>query len=315
MPVTRHVVSAATLLRATFLVMALAAVIPAAAAAWSEPDTTLIPPPGTLAPLPLAPYPTDYDICRKGDVRCVDRVIAEMRRRLHYEADSCSHDTAFTVQYLRTTESYRRSVEDPFFFEDNAFVNHEDAVFASYYWRAQDDFRRGRLTSVPAAWRVAFEAAARRNVTASGNILLGVNAHVNRDLPFVLEAIGIVAADGRSRKRDHDQVNKIFPAAQPVVTAEMARRFDQTFDDANPEFTFADDQAVIDLIAAWREEAWRNAERLVAARTVAARALVAQSIEDAAAAKARYFARLTAYGPTGSSAARDAWCAAHADGG
>ena len=297
--------------RVTVVMVVLAAVVPSAAFATDEPSTTLIPPPGTLVGMPIEPYPTDYDICKKGDVRCVDRVIAEMTRRLDYEAERCSHDTAFTLQYLRTTESYRHHVQDPRFFEDNAFVNHEDAVFASYYWQAQDNFRRGRLDLVPAAWRVAFDAAARRAISASGNILLGVNAHVNRDLPFVLEQIGIVGADGRSRKHDHDKVNKIFPRAQPIVTAEMARRFDPTFDDGNFTFTFADDQATIDLIASWRELAWRNAERLVAAPTSAARALVAQQIEDAAAAKARTFVAMTAYGPFSSSRDRDAWCADH----
>jgi hypothetical protein len=141
-----------------------------------------------------------------------------------------------------------------------------------------------------------------------------VNAHVNRDLPFVLAEIGIVAADGRSRKRDHDQVNKIFPRAQPIVTAEIARRFDPTFDDGNLPFTFADDQATIDLIASWREEAWRNAERLVAAPSREARANVAAAIEEAAALKARAFVALMAYGPLNSSGSgtRDNHCATFA---
>jgi hypothetical protein len=296
----------------TLVLVALAALLPSTALAVDEPSTTVIPPPGTLPALPLEPYPTDAEECLRGDVRCVDLVIAEMERRLRYEAKYCLHDAAFTVQYLRTTQSYRWWVNDPNFFEDNAFVNHEDAVFAEYYFRSQDAYRRGRLAEVPEAWRVAFDASAARALPASGNVLLGVNAHVNRDLPFVLAEIGIVAPDGRSRKRDHDQVNKIFPRAQPIVTAEIAHRFDPTFDDANLPFTFADDQATIDLIASWREEAWRNAERLVAAPSREARAKVAAAIEEAAALKARTFVALTAYGPFSSPRSRDNHCATFA---
>jgi hypothetical protein len=37
-------------------------------------------------------------------------------------------------------------------------------------------------------------------VTGSGDLLLGISAHVNRDLPFVLASLGLVAPDGTSRK-------------------------------------------------------------------------------------------------------------------
>ena len=43
-------------------------------------------------------------------------------------ADSCDHDGIFALAYLRTTEEYRRTIEDPTFFEDTAFVNHEDRL-------------------------------------------------------------------------------------------------------------------------------------------------------------------------------------------
>ena len=48
------------------------------------------------------------------------------------------------------------------------------------------------------------DAAKGRQVTGLGNLLLGMNAHINRDLPFVLYSIGLTAPDGSSRKPDHD---------------------------------------------------------------------------------------------------------------
>jgi hypothetical protein len=95
-----------------------------------------------------------------------------------------------------------------------------------------------------------------------------------------------VAPDGTSRKADHDKVNEIFYAAYGPALAEMARRFDPTIDDGDVPGTTLDQQALVQLIVEWREEAWWNAQRLVSAPNPTARALVAQSIENAAATKA-----------------------------
>ena len=61
--------------------------------------------------------------------------------------------------YLRVTEQYRLAVDDPNFFDDNAFVNHEDAVFAKYYFTPMDAYNQGNLAAVPQAWQIALNAA------------------------------------------------------------------------------------------------------------------------------------------------------------
>ena len=91
----------------------------------------------------------------------MDAVIREMQRRFDPLAESCDHASIFALAYLRTTEEYRRTIEDPTFFEDTPFVNHEDAVFARFYFDAYDAWRGGRTTDVPPAWAIAFRAAAR----------------------------------------------------------------------------------------------------------------------------------------------------------
>ena len=98
------------------------------------------------------------------------------------------------------TEEYRRTVESPTFSTTPAFVNHEDVIFARYYFAAHDAWDARRTEEVAPAWRVAFAAARDRAVSANGNLLLGINAHVQRDLPFVLYNIGR-RPDGGSGKR------------------------------------------------------------------------------------------------------------------
>ena len=256
--------------------------------------------------------PSSENDCAAGRTRCVDAVIREMERRFSPLAGSCDHDAIFSLTYLRTTEEYRRAIEDPAFFEDTRFVNHEDVVFARYYFEAYDDWAAGRLAAVPQAWAIAFRAADQRAVSAAGNVVLGINAHVQRDLPFVLAAIGMVKPDGSSRKPDHDQVNVFLNRVADDLYPEIARRFDPTIDDSELPGT-ADNFAEFQVIPTWREIAWRNAERLVSAPSAEARARVAAEIEAYAASQAETLRASYQYGLLGSSAARDAYCAAHHD--
>ena len=66
-----------------------------------------------------------------------------MQRRFDPLAASCDHGSIFALAYLRTTQEYRRAIEDPTFFDDTPFVNHEDAVFAHLYFDAYDAWHGG----------------------------------------------------------------------------------------------------------------------------------------------------------------------------
>jgi hypothetical protein len=252
--------------------------------------------------------PSSANDCAAGRTHCVDAVIREMERRFDPLAQSCDHDSIFALAYLRTTEEYRRTIEDPTFFSDTPFVNHEDAVFARLYFDAYDAWHGGSRDAVPAAWAIAFQAAHDRAVSAEGNLTLGINAHIQRDLPFALAAIGLVKPDGSSRKPDHDRVNEFLNRVSDDLYAEIARRFDPTIDDGNLPGT-ADDFGVFQIIPTWREIAWRNAERLVSATTPQERVEVADSIEAYAASQAATIRQIEAYPPLTDSSSRDAFCA------
>ena len=257
------------------------------------------------------PYdPSSPDDCIAGRAQCVTKTIREMTRRFAGLASSCDHNAVFSLTYLRVTEDYRRTIEGPFF-DDTTFVNYEDTLFAHYYFAAFDAWSAGHTAEVPPAWRVAFDAAAARSVSATGDLLLGINAHVQRDLPLVLYSVGLVRPDGTTRKPDHDRVNVILNRVADDVIDEIARRFDPTADDANLP-TSLDEATLFQLLAAWREKAWRNAELLAAAPTSAARQLVVAGIEQDAAAEADAIVASTRYAPySGGSAARDTFCATH----
>lgn len=262
---------------------------PAAADPPFVPWTTLLP------SLTTEHQPSSSNICSAGQLSCVDSVIQEMTDRFNPLEAGCNHNLMFSLTYLRTTEEYRRAVVEPGFFSDPAFINHQDAIFARYYFDAWDTYRAGQVASTPRAWVLAFKAADQKAVNGTGNILLGMSAHVNRDLPFVLAEIGLVKPDGSSRKPDHDKVNVFLNRVVVPLFAEAASRYDSTIDDTQINGTLLDEAALLQLLLSWRELAWRNAELLVNAPTPEARALVAANIEQSAAIAANLLIVATSY--------------------
>ena len=77
----------------------------------------------------------------------------------------------------------------------------------------------------------------------SGDLLLGMNAHVNRDLPFALYSIGLVTPKGSSRKPDHDKVNVFLNSVVEPLFEEAAARYDPTVDDTQINGTQLDSTA------------------------------------------------------------------------
>jgi hypothetical protein len=264
-----------------------------------------------LLPSLAAPYNADdpNNICNSGKPQCVDAVAREMAKRLQPLSRSCDHNNVFALLYLDVTYHIGDAVRTSGFFQVPGVISHEDALFASYYFNAFDAYKNGNLAGVPQAWKIAFDAAKNKEEQGLGDVLLGMNAHINRDLPFVLYRMGMFNSDGSTRKPDHDKVNEDLYGAYNDAAVETGRRFDPSL---APSGNSTQDLMSIQTVIGWREEAWRNAERLASAATDADRALVAAQIEQAAANEAQSIKMAYAYdGVTNSSATRDAYCAAH----
>jgi Family of unknown function (DUF5995) len=138
-----------------------------------------------------------------------------------------------------------------------------------------------------------------------------MSAHINRDLPFTLAAIGMVTPEGQNRKADHDKVDEFLNMVTKPMLAELAARFDP--DTVRIETPYGVGYTgVFQLVAAWREKAWRNAELLVSAPTPELRAAAAQQIELTAAAEATTIVASNSYlPPLTSTVRRDGFCASN----
>jgi hypothetical protein len=292
----------------TLIALAAAALvaIPASAASgqisypgipWSE----LLPP----LPSPNKPQPGPVPNCRRASIKCIDVEIRRMRRA--QERFGCDHRGVFATTYLTLTRTMRGMLSEGVLnLDDPKYLYTEDAIFANLYFRTVRAHKRGE--PVPAAWRIAFQAAENGNYFGAQDMLLGINAHVQNDMPFVIASLGLRTPDGDSRKPDHDEINKVLSRAyQPVVDAVRAR-YDRSLDLSNPAQVPIDDIAGLEAVRAWRELVWRNAERLVNAENGEQRARIARSIESTAALTAQLIAavRVPGYGAT-----RDEYCQEH----
>jgi len=255
--------------------------------------------------------PSSDNDCVAGRSNCLRGTLKEQSRIADETASSCSHNAIFARAYVRMTQLYGYTRDIPDYYQDVPYFNHVDAVFARYYTDSYYNWQSGNRAAVPQVWLTAFDAAKSKKVSGSGDLLLGMNAHINRDLPYVMAAVGLVAPDGSTRKIDYDAVEAwLYDATSPLI-AEFAARFDPSIDDSADPFGIGN-WALFQMVSDWRENAWRNAEALVSAATPEARALVAANIEADANAAAQAILNADSYIPLISSTVpRDNWCAAH----
>jgi hypothetical protein len=292
----------------TCLVACLAALMLAAPARASQDPNP--PWPQLLPPRNISDRTQPHAVwrCRKATMRCFADTIRRMRRlenRL-----GCDHRAVFATTYLLLTKQMRDTIRrDRHFFSDNRWLIYEDTVFANYYFRSIAREEAGQ--PVPEAWRIAFDTARRGDANGGQDMLLGINAHVQRDMPYVVATVGMRTRSGATRKPDHDVVNGILSDAYEPIVSAIGARYDKLVTISNASWNPVDDVAGLEMVKGWREGVWRNAERLVEAKTPQQRQQVIDSIETNAAAWASAIASGEVAQP-GYRAQRDAYCAAQA---
>jgi hypothetical protein len=140
----------------------------------------------------------------------IDDVVEALQRRLDALPAGLDHRRAFIETYQRTTQAVGAAVEGGSF-EDPEWVTRWDVAFAGRFLAAHDADLAG--SAVPRPWRLAFSADPGLPVLV--HLLLGMNAHINYDLPPALLAViedaefaDAVLMD--RRRRDHERIDRIL---------------------------------------------------------------------------------------------------------
>ncbi|MFF7725608.1 DUF5995 family protein [Streptomyces sp. NPDC008001] len=241
--------------------------------------------------------------CRGAVMECVavrERALTAVREQL-----GCDHRAPFAALYVRVQEALADTMRErpPVFAEPSWTGGDLNAAFVEAYLRAYEDDREGR--AVPEAWRIAFTAARGGDTNAGQDALLGANAHIQRDMPYVLASLGLSAGDGLSREGDFDRAQKVLDRAYTSAVADIAAHYDPLLAVADGRWNPVARLGARELLVLWRQNAWHYAERLAAARDERERETAARAVEANAAAWGRLLAavRVPGYGQV-----RDAYC-------
>jgi hypothetical protein len=176
----------------------------------------------------------------------------------------------FLATYMRTTDAVKRQIEFGGFV-DADWTERWDIAFADLYLDALDAWNAGER--VPGPWQIAFEAAnATPRVPPIRHLLLGMNAHINYDLPQALLSVitdqefDDPALVGR-RNRDHEHIDAILAsrvAAEDGELRKVERAGDRTLlDHLLTPFNRAGSKR---FLKEARGKVWRNAQTLSQAR-------------------------------------------------
>ena len=155
----------------------------------------------------------------------VDDTIEAVAARLRQRGDALPagqvHLAIFLNTYRRTTLAVGKAVDDARF-EDPEWVRVWDVRFAELYLDALDAELAG--DRVPRPWRLAFDAPA--DLPPLRQVLLGINAHVNYDLPQAL--LAVISDDDFTdaalmdrRRRDHERIDGVLAGRVAAEDAEL----------------------------------------------------------------------------------------------
>ncbi len=166
----------------------------------------------------------------------LEDVVAQLRHRSEDLPETLAHRRPFVETYARTTVAIDEEA-DAAGFEDPTWVRAWGTTFAGYFVRAHDADRAGAAVTRP--WRLAFDAPATLHPLV--HLLLGLNAHINFDLPQamldVLPATDLADPVLRARRqRDHERIDAVLGSRVSVEDGHLEgprRRRDRLLTPAN----------------------------------------------------------------------------------
>ncbi len=158
----------------------------------------------------------------------------------------------FPALYARVTARVGASIEAGSF-ADGPGIDRFATGFASYYAAASRDPQ-----SRPRCWRASWDAARDPRLLIVQHLLLGINAHVNHDLPLAVVEIADERGDLLSIRPDFDAVNDVLAATY----IDVVRDLDRVSRWVNGAARLGGGRAFNFSLRLARAQAWQAAERM-----------------------------------------------------
>ena len=171
----------------------------------------------------------------------------------------------FNKLYLRMTLAIREGLRTQRFAKPD-FVTLWDIGFAQLYFDAVRLASSG-APQLPRAWAPLRDARSRRGILPLQFAVAGVNAHINRDLPWSLfaacSAFQLPPDDASAVQQDFLEVNRILAATEDAAKRDFSTGFVRVLDWL---FGRTDDELALWSIRRARDAAWANTQLLWALR-------------------------------------------------
>ena len=192
--------------------------------------------------------------------RDLDEVIERMRR-LDGWLPQGDGFWWFNKLYLRMTLAIRDGVRTQRF-ANPELVTVWDIAFAQLYFDAVR-LAGSNSPQLPRAWAPLRDARSRRGILPLQFAVAGMNAHINRDLPWSLlaacSALQLAPDDTGAVKRDFLEVNRILAATEEAAKRDFSTGFVRVLDWL---FGRSDDELALWSIRRARDAAWENTQLL-----------------------------------------------------
>lgn len=184
--------------------------------------------------------------------------------------------------YIITTNVHnaikqQHDFDNPIFFEPD-WISRLSGRFASLYFASLTTFERDARDE--RAWKLAYTLAKNRRSSVIQDLLLGINAHINYDLPVAL-CENLRASSDRNdfrsltrRKFDHDQVNNILIRSFDTISTVIPREYGGLIRVADSLLRSADERLTRFGLKHYRERVWWDGIALLSADNVEERQLV-----------------------------------------
>jgi Family of unknown function (DUF5995) len=202
---------------------------------------------------PVLPFPD-------GPARDVDQVI----ERMHLLDDWLPQGDGFwwfNKLYLRMTLAIRTALHESRF-QNPEFVVSWDVAFAQLYFQAVRLASSGSA-ELPRAWVPLRDARSRRGILPLQFAMAGMNAHINRDLPWSLLAactqFQLPPDDAGAVNQDFLEVNRILASTEDAAKRDFSTGFVRMLDWL---FGRVDDELALWSIRRARDAAWENTQLL-----------------------------------------------------
>ena len=199
-------------------------------------------------------------------LQTINQVIDVMTEKLQVLQRNGDHRVVFHHVYLLITkEMQNRLLSD--FFLDPVWMERVLVGFAHYYFNAMDAYEAG--LTCPPAWELAFRLASEKQSLVLQDALLGINAHINSDLPMVIYLIlkeDQTWPDARimlRRRQDHDLINDILNDLIDSVQDELAHHYGRFIRMIDFMLGRRDESFSAFILTHCRTNVWHNTELLL----------------------------------------------------